>query len=550
MKKTFITLFALLLLIQCQSQKKTATESPNKSIQPKLVLGLVIDQMRYDYLYRFYNKYGEDGFKRLLNNGFNCENTHLNYIPTHTAVGHSSIYTGATPKIHGIIGNRWYNKNDKKTVYCVDDDNYETIGAKENGKKSPNRLKVTTISDQLHLSQNNKGKVISISLKDRAAVLSGGHTANASYWFRGKNDGKFISSSYYMNDLPEWVNKFNMNGNVQEYLDQPWNTLYDINSYTESIADENNFEHPLKGEKNAKFPHDLPRIFATNKNYDLIKSTPFGNSLLIDFAKEAINNEKLGQGKYTDFLAMSFSSTDYIGHTFGVDSKEIEDTYIRLDKDLAQFFNFLDGKLGKGNYSLFLTADHGALNSYSYLTSLKIPSRFFNSQKFKKHADQITLKYFGSDNLIENFSNFQFYFNHDEIERLKLNPHEIAQKLADKLISYDGVNNCVTAKTLQTTNFTKGFLNYLQNGYHQKLSGDLFIIPEPSTVNYHELGSEHRSGFNYDTHIPLLFYGKGIKQGKTKRTIFVTDIAVTIANLLLIEAPNGNTGTIIEEALK
>ena len=545
MKKIiFLSVCCFLLLFGC-------SENNRKQKKSKLVIGIVIDQMRYDYLTKFADKYGEGGFKRILKGGFSLENAQYNFIPTYTAVGHASIYTGATPSSHGIISNNWYDKYLKKTIYCVDDDNYKTIGNEgEGGKKSPYRMYTTTVSDQLHLAQNMKGKTIGIAIKDRSAILPAGHTANAAYWFDGGKQGTWISSSFYMDELPEWVNTFNTSGKADAYLSQPWETLYDIATYTESIDDDNNFEALFKGEEKPIFPHKIPELRSKNNNYSILKAIPAGNSITADFAKAAIIGENLGKSDITDFLAVSFSSTDYIGHQYGVSSKETEDTYLRLDKDLASFFTFLDTEVGKGNYTLFLTADHAAVQTPSYLQSVKIPALYFKSREFKTFANEITKKYFNSDELIEKISNYQIFLNKDKITSLKLDESVVAQKIADEVLNFDGVYKSLTARTLQTTTFTNGILNSLQNGYNQKLSGDILLIPNPSTINYGKKGTTHGSGYSYDTHIPIIFYGNGIKVGTSKKKYEITDIAPTIANLLQIEFPNGNTGKIIDEVLK
>ncbi|CAM1347528.1 alkaline phosphatase PafA [Tenacibaculum insulae] len=527
--------------------------NPKKNIKkPKLVVGIVIDQMRYDYLTRFANKYGNDGFKRLLNNGFSLENAHYNYIPTYTAVGHASIYTGTTPVNHAIISNNWYDKFLKKSIYCVDDSNYNTVGNNgKGGKKSPNRMLTTTVTDQLRLAQNMNGKTIGIAIKDRSAILPAGHAANAAYWFDGGSKGDWITSSYYMNELPGWVKKFNDSKIVDNYLKHPWKTLYNINTYTESIADDNNFEEPFMGEEKPIFPHNIPKLRSKNNNYSIIKAIPAGNSLTTDFAKATIIGENLGKSAYTDFLAVSYSSTDYVGHQFGVASKEIEDTYLRLDKDLANLFQFLDKQVGEGNYTLFLTADHAAVQVPAYLQSVKIPANYFSYKKFKEFVNNITLKYFKSDALVENISNFQIFLNKEKIEALNLNTNTVAQKIADEVINYKNIYKSVTARTLQTTTFTTGILNSLQNGYNQKFSGDVLLIPDPSTLStyYKDGGTSHGSGYSYDTHIPIIFYGNGIKKGTSKKKYEIVDIAPTISNLLQIEFPNGTTGKIIEEVL-
>ncbi|WP_369047752.1 alkaline phosphatase PafA [Tenacibaculum sp. UWU-22] len=544
MKKTILLIFVLSIFMACHNPSK-------KQSKPKLVVGIVVDQMRYDYLVRFADKYGEGGFKRLLREGFSVQNTHYNYIPTYTAVGHTSIFTGTTPINHGIISNNWYDKYLKKIVYCVDDNNYRTIGNDgEGGRKSPNRQLTTTITDQLRLAQNMQNKTIGVSIKDRAAILPAGHTANAAYWFDGGAQGTWVSSSYYIKELPNWVQEFNKSGKVDAYLSKPWETLYDINTYTESIADDNNFEGTFNGEEKPVFPHDIPALRSKNNNYTILKYTPSGNSLTKDFAEAAIIGENLGKSKFTDFLTLSFSCTDYVGHQYGVASKEIEDTYLRLDKDLESFLQFLDQKIGKGNYTLFLTADHAAVQVPAYLQSIKIPAKYFSYVKYEQFIKEVCKKYFKSEDLVENISNFQIFLNKEKIESLKLDVNTVAQRLADESISYKGIYKAVTARTLQTTSFDKGILNSLQNGYNQKLSGDVLLVPTPATVSYPKKGTTHGSGYSYDTHVPLIFYGNGIKQGVSKKEHEITDIAPTIATLLQIEAPNGNTGKVITEVLK
>ncbi|WP_299106954.1 alkaline phosphatase PafA [uncultured Tenacibaculum sp.] len=545
-KISIFTLIFSVLFSACKIEQKTSTK-------PKLVVGIVVDQMRYDYLTRFQNKYGEGGFKRLLRDGFSLENVHYNYIPTFTAVGHTSIYTGTTPTNHGIISNHWYDKFLKETIYCVDDSNYTTIGNDgDGGKKSPNRMLTTTVTDQLRLAQNMQGKTIGVAIKDRSAILPAGHTANAAYWFDGGSKGQWISSSYYMNELPQWVKDFNASKKADEYLSKPWETLYDINTYTESIVDDNKFEQTFDGQDKPIFPHNIPELRSKNNNYSILKAIPAGNTFTSDFAKAAIINENLGKSDYTDFIAISFSSTDYVGHQFGVASKEIQDTYLRFDQDLADLLQFLDTEIGEDNYTLFLTADHAAVQVPSYLKSVKIPANYFSNKKFTDYVNNITKKHFDSDELVENISNFQIFLDKAKIEKLKLEASIVAQKIADEVINYNEIYKSVTARTLQSTSFTSGILNSLQNGYNQKFSGDVLLIPNPSTLStyYKNGGTSHGSGYSYDTHIPLIFYGNGIQEGSSKLKYEIIDIAPTLSNLLQIEFPNGNTGKIINEVLK
>jgi len=369
--------------------------------------------MRYDYLTRFWNHYGEGGFKRLVAGGYNCKNNHFNYAPTYTGPGHASIYTGTTPSTHGIIANNWYDKKQDKMVYCAADNRYKAIGTTSEAEQmSPHRMKVTTITDQLRLHTQMKGKTIGISIKDRGAVLPAGHTANAAYWFRGKEEGNWVSSSFYMNNLPEWVKNYNVSKKIDKYK-KTWNTLKPINTYVESGADINAYEGKFKGEKVAGFPHDIPSLWNENKHYDILKATPYGNSLITDFSLLAIEKESLGADEITDFLAISFSSTDYVGHKYGVNSKEIQDTYIRLDKDLERLFIGLDKQVGARAYTLFLTADHGAVHVPAYLKDNKIPAGYVLFGEMRKKLKAFLKFTYGTEEIIKNISNNQVFLDHD-----------------------------------------------------------------------------------------------------------------------------------------
>ncbi len=540
--RRFAILICFLVFTSAISQEK----------RPKLVVGIVVDQMRYDYLTRFKERYGDDGFNKLIRDGFLLDNANFDYIPTYTAVGHTSVYTGTTPKNHGIVGNNWYDKYEKKEIYCVDDSRYQSIGvSSKSGQKSPYRMQTTTITDQLKLAQNLKGKTIGIAIKDRSSILPAGHTADAAYWYEGRNENKWISSSFYLQKLPKWVNDFNANNKANQYLSKPWKTLHNINSYELSISDDNEYEGTFHDEKRPVFPHNLPKLRKENGNFEIIKSTPFGNTLTFDFAKAAIEGEELGKSKWTDFLAVSFSSTDYVGHRYGPDAVEIEDTYLRFDKDLADFISFLDTKVGKGKYTIFLTADHGVVQVPAYLQSLRIPAHYFDGKAFMQWIKTLCKERFGNENIIENISNYQIFLNKEELVKLKLSTKEVADYLVEQSINYKGIYKAVTAHTLQTTQFTDGVLHKIQEGYNQKFSGDVILIPNPATLSSgSKKGTSHGSGYSYDTHVPIIFYGWGIEKGSSSKRYYIKDIAPTLAKLLSVEFPNGTTGKVISEVLK
>ncbi|MBP8793277.1 MAG: alkaline phosphatase family protein [Lutibacter sp.] len=559
MKKIFFISILSLFLTQCIAIKSKSTTiqpkaatvtSVNTNSKSKLIIGVVVDQMRYDYLTKFHTKYGDGGFKKLMSQGYNLENVHYNYIPTYTAVGHTSIYTGTTPTNHGIVSNNWYDKYEKKSIYCVDDDNFKTIGTATGGNKSPNRLQTTTVSDQLKLAQNMRGKSIGISIKDRSAILPVGHTADAAYWFEGGNEGKFISSSFYINELPKWVVNFNNTGKANAYLNKDWNTYYPIETYTESIEDNNPFEAPFEGKTTPTFPYNLKELRKTNGNFNLLKAIPYGNSIVTDFAEATIKGENLGKGEFIDFLAISYSSTDYVGHQFGVQAIELEDTYIRMDKEIERLISFLDSEVGTNNYTLFLTADHAVVENPAYLNSIKIPGGYFDNSLFKTTLDKIVLENFNTTEIIEDISNHQIFLNKEKLKELKLDTHKVSQIIADEILNIENIYKTVTAYTLQTTSFTSGILQTLQNGYNQKLSGDVFYIPNVSTISGGKTGTTHGSGYSYDTHVPLLFYGNGIKSGQSDVYYPIVDIAPTLTSFLKISQPNGNSGRPIIEVLK
>jgi len=558
--KPILYVFVFTLFFSCKAQTATSTINNNNqteiSTRPKLVVGIVVDQMRYDYLTRFYNKYGKGGFKRLMNEGFNCKNNHFNYIPTKTGPGHASIYSGTTPKYHGVIGNDWYNKTLNRNVNCVEDNSVNPIGTESSdGKKSPQWLLTTTFPDENRLYTQMKGKTIGISIKHRGAILSAGHTANAAYWFDYKNNGNgnWITSSFYMDELPQWVKDFNASDVTESYFKE-WNTLFDIDSYTESGSDLNTFERILKGKESATFPYDLEELRHENGNFQIIAESPYGNSLTTDFALRAIEAEGLGADNITDVLTISYSSTDKVGHDYGVNAIETEDTYLRLDLDLERLLVALDQKVGVGEYTVFLTSDHGAQYVPNYLKSKKIPSGLFDLSKLFDELNELLKKQFGVSDLVLSRINNQIFFDHDKIMTNKLDLKAIKELVSTKILTYDLIDKVYLTSSINHIVGGNGYLeDLLRNGHHQKRSGDIVFVFNPSVFKdtpWNRTGTDHHSGMTYDTHVPLLFYGKGIRLGSTFERTEIIDIAPTISALLGISFPNGATGNPLEFVLK
>ena len=517
--------------------------------KPKLVVGIVVDQMRWDYLYRYYDQYKEGGFKRLLSEGFSCENTLINYLPSYTAVGHSVIFSGSVPAIDGIVGNDWIDQITGKSWYCTEDSTVQSVGTTGKvGEMSPHNLLVSTITDELRLATNFESRVVGVSLKDRAAILPAGHTANGAFWF-DDSTARFITSTYYMNDLPGWVKKFNDAGEPQKLVSNGWNTLNPINTYTQSTQDNVTWEGKFPGEAAPVFPHEMKNIYA--KDHESFRSTPFGNTLTLDFAKAAVNGYNLGNGKATDFLTINCASTDYVGHKYGPNSIEVEDTYLRLDRDLAAFFRFLDQKVGKGNYLLFLTADHGAAHSIGFNQHHKIPAEFLVSAQLNTKLNEFFNKQFGVENLISSSINYHLSFNLEKIRENKLDYEAVKKATVSFLQKQPGIQFAADIENIGAAPIPEPIKTDIINGYNSKRCGPVIIIPDPGWYSGHpSTGTTHVNWNPYDTHIPLVFMGWHIKPGSSNRTIHMTDISPTLAALLHIQMPNGSIGKVIEEITK
>lgn len=520
--------------------------------RPKLVVGIVVDQMRWDYLYRYYDRYSDGGFKRLLNEGFSAENTYIDYVPTYTAIGHSTLYTGSVPSIHGIAGNEFIIQKTGQKVYCAEDNDVLTIGSESKaGLMSPKNLLASTITDELKLATNFRSKVIGVAIKDRGSILPAGHLADASYWYDG-SVGKWITSSWYMNELPKWVNDFNDRNLIEKYLNQGWNTLYPIDTYVQSTSDNNEFEGKFKGTDAPVFPVNTVKLLEDN-GPGIITSTPYGNTFTIEMAKAAIENEALGQRGITDFLALSLSSPDYIGHQFGPNSIEVEDNYLRLDKDLGEFFRYLDDTIGAGQYTIFLSADHGAAHNLTFMQDHKMPAGPFGLTKILEDLNNYLTSQFEEEELVLSLTNYQVHFNNTLINEKGIDIVSLKSASINYLRDLDGVAYVVDMEKVQSSSVPAIVRERIINGYNSKRSGSIQIILEPAwygSNTQRPTGTTHGTWNPHDSHIPLLFMGWGINQGKTSRTVHMTDVASTIAALLKIQEPNGNIGTPVLEAIK
>ena len=540
MKRLF---FAFIILLQF-SNPLLAQSTVER---PKLVVGMVLDQMRWDYLYRYFDRYADKGgFKRLLKEGNSCENTLIPYTPSVTACGHSVVYTGSAPSITGITGNAWWDRDNNRTMYCTEDKNVSTVGSSSaQGKMSPKNLLVTTVTDELHLATNFKSKVVGIAIKDRGAILPAGHSANAAYWY-DNSVGKWISSTYYMQTLPTWAIDFNNRNLTDSYYEKGWNLLYDSSTYLQSTTDNKPYEAKPFGNN---FPYDLKKYIG--KDYSKINTTYFGNELTFEFAKSALQGEQLGKRGTTDFLAVSFSSPDYIGHSFGPNSIEAEDAMLRFDLSLGAFLDYLDQVVGKNQYVLFLTADHGAAHIPEFMQENKLPGGRVYTGKLMDRLNASLQRIYNIKKIILSDDNYQYSLDHAKLDSAGIPSTDIINWLKKELATEPGIDRVFALNELNIIPLPATVRKAINLGYHPRRSGDVQLIFKPGFIDASSTtGTTHGLWNPYDTHIPLLWYGWGIKKGKTYRETTMSDIAPTLSSLLKIQMPSGNIGTTISEVIK
>ncbi len=540
-------LFIILLIVGLAA----CVQQPAVVKRPKIVIGLVIDQMRWDYLYRFYSLYGEDGFKRLMRDGYNCQNTMVNYLPANTAPGHSCIYTGSVPSIHGIAGNNWIDNQSGKNVYCVDDASVHLVGDDSKAPSmSPSTLHTTTITDELRLATNLRSRVYGVAIKDRGSILPGGHLANAAYWYNDKT-GNFTTSTYYPNQNPAWLQAFNKRRVGDSLVKQNWKLLYDPKVYAaQSTTDANQYEKGFKGEKSPEFPHVFDTLSDSDR-YSVLKSIPAGNSYSIMMAKACMDGEQLGLQGETDFMALSLSSTDYVGHQYAPNSMEMEDTYLRLDQDIAELLRYLDAKYGRDGYLMFLTADHGGAHNATFLADKDIPAGvlYINTTN---DLNAYLKEQFGIDSIVDGILNYQVFLNNALTGNVKYDREKVKQSIMQWLSKRAEVAYVIDMENPDKTPLPEPIKSMAVNGYNKARSGAIQMVLNPGWYDNggKTTGMTHGSWNPYDTHIPLIWYGWHIPKGETNNVLNMTDISATLAALLHIQMPNGCIGKPITEVIK
>ncbi len=548
----FMRIFLLPILFLFLFPEHLTAQKKSSPDRPKLVITIVVEQMRYDFLSRYWDKFGNDGFKRLINEGISCTDANYNYLLTQSAAGYATLATGTEPSQHGIIGEKWYERLKKKTKYCTVDNTVQSLGTPStSGQMSPKELLSTTLGDELRISNFKQSKVIGISPKDYAAILPAGHLGNAAYWFDPAT-GNWISSTYYFSALPDWVQRFNEKKFPEIYLLKEWSSLLPLNKYSESLADNNSYEKGFRGKKTT-FPYSMTELFQKAGNYDILNYTPFGNIYTKDFAVSAIVNEDLGKDEFTDFLSIGFTACGNVNRLFGIRSIETEDIYLRLDQDLGFLLNFVENYVGLQNTLIILTSDRGVSDSPDFLRDIKIPSGTFNAGSGKYLLNSYLRALYGEGEWVQAFFDQQIYLNRDLIEDSKLSLTSVQQQAAQFMVGFEDITAAMASSTFDTQNFTHGTIQKVQNSYNQKRSGDIFINLAPGRnivyADNEETLPERFSAYSNDTHVPLIWFGWKMKHETISSPISPSDVAPTLSDILQIAFPNAATGTTIEKII-
>ncbi len=531
----------------------TAAQSGPKipSEKPKLIVGIVIEQMRYEYLPRYWDKLGDNGFKRLINGGSLCRNARYNYLFTQSAPGHSTISTGSYPSEHGIVSDEWFNRLMNKKICATSDAQMLPVGGSfETGQNSPANLLPSTFSDELKIFNNSRSKIIGIGMDPHSAILSTGHMADVAYWYDDKT-GSWMSSSFYLDSLPGWVNEFNNKALPDIYLEQIWKPLFPLSEYTESQPDTSRYEKGIKNQNN--FPYDLDilsRIDRNKRDYSVLRCTPFGDTYIKDFAITAILEEELGKDDITDMINISFSVLDFIGHAFGPNSVEMEDAFLVLDRDLAHLLDFLEDTFGKENILVYLTAAHGISASPELLENKGLATGKFASLKAISLLKSYLNVTYGEGDWVLGYHGQQIFLNRNLIEDSRLSLEAFQIKVAGFIIQFSGIANTVTSSTLQTTQFTGGINEKIRNSFNQARSGDVIINLKPGWIEENGNVAEHNSAWSYDTHVPLIWYGWKVLRKVIHRRVDIIEIAPTLSYMLNISYPNASTADPIQEVVK
>ncbi len=549
-RKSLGRLFFILLFIGLTSQTFSQFSRRLPSSTPRLVVVIVVDPLSIDQLNNYRDVMGKDGFRKLMTQGTYFNNTQYDYFFTESVTGITTLMTGANPNIHGIVGNNWYEPLHDTRVYSTDDKDVKAVGGSfDNGQHSPRHLLTSTIGDEIRLNSRLQGKSFSVALRADEAVLGGGHLANAAWWFDDAS-GTWMSSSYYMDSLPAWVQAFNAKDLTRTYLAKTWAPLLAPAAYTASLPDSADEAEGFRGR--TVFPYDLKKLSYLGRrreNPGLLEDTPFGNTFTEDFVTNLIVHEQLGKDDTCDFLSITFSANLNILRLFGAGSREMEDALLRLDRDIAHLLSFLEREVGRENMLVVLTGSRGVPKDVKQMTRLGMPTDFFNPNQAMTLLRSYLNVIYGEANWVKGFHNHQIYLDHVMIEDANINLYAMQDRVADFMLQFSGISHVMTAHALQAAGNSSPVFMKVQNGFFPKRSGDVFIVLNPGWQEKDGEQTTTGSGFWNDTHVPLLWYGWKIPRKTSFHPTDMTSVAPTLAYFLKIPVPNGSDGLLIDELL-
>ena len=545
-KKTIIirlSFIILLISIQLIAFGQGAYLPPDK---PRLVIGIVVEQLKYDQLEKFRDRLGENGIKRLINEGTYFKNASFEYMLTQSAPGHATISTGAEPSFHGITSDNWYVPLKNELIYCSKDIQVNPVGGSfESGLHSPVNLQASTFSDELEMATKTTAKVYGIGMKENSAIFSAGHAADGAYWF-DNTTGTWMTSTYYIDSLPVWINDFNAMSFSGTYINSVWNLLRPLSEYNDCQIDSNEFEAGFNGVN--YFPYDLKKIRAKGFNnsktdYSLLRETPYGNSLTTDFALRLIEKEKLGKDDVTDYLSICYSATDNIGHRFGPSSAEMGDAILRLDDDIKKLLTYLNDSIGKRNVLIYFTSAHGVSEIPAVLEKNRIPAGYFKQNQALQLLRSYLNAVYGEGDWVKGYSERQVFLNRTLIEDARLSLEEVQKKVARFLVQFTGVAAAYPYYAFEANDFGNGNLKRIINNFNPQRSGDVIVTLNPGWVEKEgDFVTNHNSPYEYDSHVPLIWYGWTVNRLTVTRKVNMTDIAATLSSLCKIPYPNACTG--------
>jgi predicted AlkP superfamily pyrophosphatase or phosphodiesterase len=514
--------------------------------KPKLVIGIVVEQLRYDQIEKIRSRLGENGIRKLLNEGTYFQNASYQYMLTQTAPGYATISTGAEPSLHGITSDNWYLPLKDELLYCTKDISVNPVGGSyESGLHSPVNLLVSTFPDELKMASGKQAKVFAVGLKESPVIFSAGHAADGAFWF-DNTTGSWMSSTYYTDSLPGWVTDFNAMRYADMFLDNTWNMSRPASDYSDCLPDSNKFESGFNGLN--YFPYDLKKLSSkgkgnSGKDYSILRETPFGNTLTTNFAIKLIEKENLGKDDVTDFLSICYTSTDYIGHRFGPSSVEMADAVFRLDKDVENLLKYVNDSLGKRNVLIYFTSAHGISEIPGVLESNRIPSGYFRPNQALQLLRSYLNAVYGEGDWVKGYQEKQIFLNRTLIEDAKKPLDEVQKKVARFIVQFTGVASAYPFSVFESGDFGNGNMKRIMNDYSPQRSGDVIVTLNSGWVEKEDdYVACSNSPYEYDTHVPLIWYGWSINRATVTRKVNITDIAATLSSLCRVPLPNACSG--------